>query len=331
MFVSYLRSSSIGTLGMCEMKYYLTYSLGFKDKTNKAAVKGTVMHRTLQCLADKVLAIKSGKKTVDFEGKRIKLDKCDDIEYISQLSFDYYTPMNPELVFTKKDFKDCVDWVNLAISYNKGSLDPRNQNVFATEQFFDFEVKEDWAKYSYDINGEKISGYLGIKGTIDLILAENNGFYQVLDYKSGQRKNWATGKKKEYADLEYDSQLLLYYYALKNLFPEKEFIVSIFYINDGGIYEFPFDREHYLAAENMLKQKFMYIKNVQIPRQVSTNPEHPTCKYMCAFSKSIEGSDKSICQHFYDQIKEKGIQEVTNKNINLKAVNSYTGGGRVDQ
>jgi ATP-dependent helicase/DNAse subunit B len=53
MIISYLRSSSLGTLEMCEMKYFFQYVLGMKDKTNKKAVLGTIVHRTMQVLADK--------------------------------------------------------------------------------------------------------------------------------------------------------------------------------------------------------------------------------------------------------------------------------------
>lgn len=329
MLVTSLRSSSIGTLSMCELKYYFTYVLGFQDKQNKAALLGTIFHRAMQVLADKKIAITANKKTVDFEGKRLKLEKCDDISYITKLSLDHYQEHHPNILLTGKDLDKCISWVNEALSYNDGALDPRNQEVYATEQFFDFEVDKDWAKYEFDVNGEKLSGKLRIRGTIDLILNVADNHYQVLDYKSGQRKNWATGKKKEYDDLEYDSQLLLYYFALKNLYPDAEFDVSIFYVNDGGLFCFPYEEKHYKLAENMLRQKFEYIKNVQIPRQVSTNPDHPTCKYMCAFSAMKQDSDKTICQHFFDDIKKNGIQTVTDNHIDLDSIAKYTGGGRI--
>lgn len=331
MLCNYHRSSSLGTLSMCEMKYFFVYNLGFKDKTNKAAVLGTITHRALQVLADKRVAMSSGKKTVDFEGKRLKLADCDNIERITELAFDHYAKYEPQLDLGAKDLKKCIDWMYTAIGYNGGELDPRNQDVFATELFFDFEIKEDWAKYSYVLKDQEYSGYLSIKGTIDLVLNVDTKHYQVLDFKTGQRKNWATGKIKEYEDLEYDTQLLLYYFALRNLYPDCNFDVSIFFINHGGLFTFPYEQKHYVQAENILRQKFEYIQKIQVPRQVSRNPDHPTCKYMCAFSQEYENTGKSICDTYHGMIKKDGILPIIEQYADIDSLGKYTGGGRIEK
>ena len=81
-----------------------------------------------------------------------------------------------------------------------------------------------------------------------MIVKEDDSYYQVLDYKSGKRLNWATGREKTYEDLCSDKQLLLYFYALKNMYPNHDFYTSIYYVNDGGIFDIVFSDEDYEKA-----------------------------------------------------------------------------------
>jgi CRISPR/Cas system-associated exonuclease Cas4 (RecB family) len=331
MIVCYLRSSSIGTLGMCEMQYFFQYTLGFKGKTNKKAVLGTIMHRAMQILGDKKIAQDNNKrKVINDDIENLTLKQCDDIEYITTISFNHYKEHETDVDLTPADLRQCIRWVEKAIAYNDGDLDPRNQNIVDTELFFDIEIKEDWAKYDYEVNGEKISGYLSIKGTVDVIIKEDETYFRVLDYKSGKRLNWATGKEKTYECLTKDPQLLLYYYALKRKFPEREFYVSIYYVNDGGIFDIAFDEDDFKKAENMIKQKFQFIKNVQVPKQISREQTHWKCKYLCAFSEINEETGISTCNEFHEMVKSEGIDEVTAKHGNVKKLITYgDGGGRL--
>lgn len=329
--ITYIRSSLLGSYDICEQKGFLVYGLGFKDKENVSALKGTITHRALQCLGDKKIAQKEGRRKVDFEGRKLSLKECDDLRFISQLSFDYYTSQS-SLKLTEDDLEDCIRWVNIVVTANDGMLDPRNQNIHITEQFFDIEIQQDWAKYDFILNGERIVGNLKIRGTIDLIIDEGNNYFHILDFKTGRRINWATFKEKTYEDLEYDTQLLLYYYAMKQLYPEKEFIVSIYYINAGGLFSYPYEQKHYNRAEDMLKQKFSYIRSIEIPRLVSGDNTAKICKSMCAFSKlHPSGNGNTICQHIHNEIKTKGITKVVEEYADFNSLGKYTGGGRIDQ
>lgn len=330
MIICYHRSSSLGTLDMCEMQYYFTYVLGMKGKANKKAMLGTMTHRALQILADKKLAQQKKKRKLKNDDIRdLTFAECDDIELITQLAFDQYRDLEPGISFGKEDLDTCISWMYKVLSYKGGELDPRNQNVFATEQFFDFEIQKDWAKYSYDIGGQKIEGNLAIKGTIDLIVQHEEKYFQILDYKTGRRLNWATGKEKTYNDLQKDTQLLLYYYAIKNLYPDYDFYVSIYYINDGGLFEIPFGESDYLKAENMLRQKFDYIRSVQVPRQISPTQSGFKCEKLCNFSQLLDNG-KTICSDVHDRIRKEGIDIVTAELADLKKITRYQdGGGRI--
>ena len=325
-----MRSSSIGSLEMCEVKYALIYNFGYKDKSNLKSTLGTIFHRVMQVLGDKKIAIKAGKKkVVNDDIPSYTLKQCDDLDKITEDCFKYYTGMETTLVFDDKNLRDVKSWVKKAVEYDDGKLDPRNQDIETTEKYFEIEIDKPWAKYSYDIGDSKIEGHLTLKGTIDVIIKEDEEYFQVLDYKSGKRLNWATGKEKTQECLEKDFQLLLYYYALKNLYPTHKFYVSIYYVNDGGLFDIIFDDSDYIKAENMIKQKFTYINSVEIPRQLSSENSHWKCKSLCAFSKPTE-SGKTVCQEMHSRISNYGYLDTLSMYGDLTKINAYgSGGGRV--
>lgn len=331
MIVMYLRSSAIGTHEMCEMKYFFQYVLGMKDKTNKKAVMGTIFHRAMQALADKKLAQKSNKKKLKNDDIRdLTFAECDNIPLLTELCFGYYAE-HEDVSLTKADLRTCTKWVQAALDYNGGIMDPRNQDIFATEQFFDIEIPHDWAKYDYKVGDKTFSGQLSIKGTVDLILKENDAYFQILDYKTGKRLNWATGKEKTLSDLYSDKQLLLYYYAMKNLFPEKSFYISIFYLNDGGLFDIVFADEAYAKAEKMLKSKFEELKRCQVPKQLSQDQTDWKCTRLCQFSDRDQETGLTVCQNFHNLVKRKGMDYVVENYANLNKLGKYgSGGGRID-
>ena len=152
MIVCYHRSSSLGTLDFCEQKYFLQYNLSYRDKTNKKALMGTVTHKVMQTLGDKCLAMKNGEtEVVDDELGTISFDQCDDLSYINDLAFDYYTKNFPEVDLGESEKRTCLKWAEKAVAYQDGLLDPRNQDVFATELFFDIEIDKPWARYNYKV------------------------------------------------------------------------------------------------------------------------------------------------------------------------------------
>lgn len=332
MIVTFMRSSSISTFEMCEMKYFFQYVLGMKDKTNKKAIMGTITHRALQVLGDKKVAMSKGLDFVENDDiKDLTFEECDNFELITELCFDYYKKHEEDVGLSKTELKTCTNWLYKATAYNDGVLDPRNQDIFATELFFDITVEKDWAKYDFTVQEKQFKGHLGLKGTIDVIAREGEAYFQVLDYKTGKRLNWATGKEKTHDCLYKDKQLLLYYYALKNMYPDWTFYVSIYYINDGGIYDMVFDDSHYRAAEQMIEKRFKHINRVTLPKQISREQSHWKCTKLCKFSEEYENSGKTTCKFFHDLIKSDGMNAVTEQYANVQKIGSYgSGGGRLE-
>ena len=294
---------------------------------------GTITHKVMQTLGDKKIAIDKGLDVVedDETGKTLTLEECDNLKLLNDIAFDYYSSSFPEVNITEADKRTCLKWAEKAVAYENGSLDPRNQEVFATELFFDIEIKKPWAKYSYDLDGNKIEGYLSIKGTVDLILKQSEDYYEILDYKTGKRIDWATGEEKTYETLQKDTQLLLYYYALKNMYPDREFSVSIYYINNGGLFSMVFDEDDYEKAEQILRKKFEQIRNTQHPKLLSNGNKHWKCQKLCKFSEPYEkNSEKSLCQHIRDEVLKKGINTVVEEYGNIEKITTYgDGGGRL--
>ena len=106
-----------------------------------------------------------------------------------------------------------------------------------------------------------------MKGTIDLVTDLGDGVYEVVDWKTGRRLDWATGEQKTQANLFTDAQLRIYHYAVKHMFPDvSTFLISIYFINDGGVFTLHFQDKDLKDTEEMLKQKFEFIKNTDDPK-----------------------------------------------------------------
>ena len=200
------------------------------------------------------------------------------------------------------------------IEFQNQSFDPRLQNIFEAEKRFDITIQRDWANYEYELDGQIIKGQLALKGTIDLILEIDNNTLQVVDYKTGKHiKDWGTEKTK---DLDYfqnkDKQLMMYYYALKHLYPDKDIIMTIYYIRLNKAFTVCYDDKVLKNMEIYFKSRFNSIKNTTIPKMISPSQSNFKCNRLCHFYKNNwPDSNKNICKFIHDKVKEKGIEYVT--------------------
>jgi hypothetical protein len=130
---------------------------------------------------------------------------------------------------------------------------------------------------------------------------------------------------------------------MRTKYPDREFLISIYYVNDykidgvlvkGGIFTMAFDDDDFIIAENMIRKEFESIKNNTCPDVLSSTCSHWKCKSLCAFSKVIPSIDenKPACIAMRQQIKEKGIEWVTNEYANIQKLTTYgSGGGRLSE
>lgn len=330
MICPYLRSSSINQFKTCEMRYFLEYVLGFRSPTGKKACLGTMFHKVFEVRSLAKLALQNNEKVVHDENLGdLSIDEARDFNLITEKSFNYYKDVEKHLEFIPKDLKDVKGWVDFTL--NKWPhYDPFNLNLVASELFFDIEIEKEWAKFKGVIGGEEIDGHLRIKGTMDMVIDLGDGVYELVDLKTGQyRKDFATGEEKTLEYMENDNQLLLYLLALKTIFPDKNFVLSLMWIRAGGIFSVYGDDDMLARSWAMLEKTYRDISNNYKPAQLDPSHRDYRCKYLCAFSKPHEDGDgrQSICQHFKEQIAKNGLAKVANQNIDMKTFGKYMDGG----
>jgi hypothetical protein len=288
---------------MCEQQYFFEYVLGYRGPSNQKADKGTIVHKVLEILA--LIKHNEQKKISVFEDDVVGSVDINqyNLDVITKDVYDYYTSKFNHHKWTEKDFSDCKLWVNKAISYNNGMFDPRNRHIVCPEQHFDIVIDKPWAKYKYNTSDGILEGDLAIKGTIDLITQIDKNTFEIVDWKTGRRLNWATGQEKTQEKLEDDPQLRIYHYAVQKLYPHIDNImVTIFFINDGGAFSVYFDKSDLPKTEAMLRDKFEIIKKTRKPRLNKSW----MCSKLCHYGKTtfensqilpvIEYRDNQTCQ-----------------------------------
>ena len=311
-------ASSFNTSNGCEMRYWLEKGLGYYEPAGPSAAKGTCYHSVMEALALSKLARQNGESSFSMDqlGGPVELDVVDNIDALTTKIYNWHIKNDLSYIDWKpRDLKEIKGWVQSSLlTFNPLKVD----QIVGVEQEFDLELKNKWAQ----LDEEK---YLKIKGFIDLVYIDD-GILNVIDYKSGQRKDFYTGKVKTYADLTKDFQLLLYFYASNILYPENygNIHTNIFFIKDGGMFTMFFDDADTVRVEKLIKDKFEYIKGLKIPRQNKSW----RCKQFCPFYKKVHddpskqiiefrngkfaavGAPMPICDHMHYLICKNGIEEV---------------------
>jgi hypothetical protein len=328
MIITYMRSSSYTCLDFCEHKYYLDYCLGYNSPANKSAQKGSIVHKALEMLAQTKLAKQQGQDI--FYNKELDISLNVHSVYnrpdlVMEKAYTHYVSKH-EFEYSTSDCKDCYKWMHNVLEWKNGMFNPLLINIAAPEKYFDFTIKNKWAKYSYTLQGKKLSGQLSLKGTMDLTVDRGNNVIEVIDWKTGRRWDWIKRKPKDYEELKNDPQLLIYYYAARKLYPKADSILfTIYWIATNEPFSLPFDDSDYRKAEQMLRKRFEYIKSIKKPKLIYPNNR---CNWCWFSNHSVDGSlseySNSICKQVKDEIIQLGIDKVTA----IRMRNStYTGGG----
>jgi hypothetical protein len=128
-------------------------------------------------------------------------------------------------------------------------------------------------------------------------------------HNTGRRINWATGEEKTYDKLYDDIQLLLYYYAIRRLYPQYSYVImTIFFLRDGGPFSLCYEKKDEEKFLEKLKAKFLEIKNNSMPKPINPARSDFRCTRLCHYYKNKwPGTDQRICNYVEDQIKLYGI------------------------
>jgi ATP-dependent helicase/DNAse subunit B len=330
MITIFLRSSSYNDYDFCQQKYFLSYVLKLNSPANVSAERGTITHKALELLAEYKLAQQKGQDHFidDQFGRFFLKDFSPDVAM--DISFPYFAAKTPEYNWDAGDEKICRKLMWDALLFNDGMFSPLKREIVSAEQYFDFEIKKDWARYNYTIDGKELSGYLSLKGTIDLVVKSDNGI-ELIDWKTGKdRYDWGKGKEKTYEDLKNDPQLRIYHYALNHLYPnEKETLVTIFYIAAKDPITLNFTKQDLIKTEKMLQKRFNEIRANNSPRLIYPDWK---CTKLCWFGKNdFDGEASSyrdsICNSINKEMMKIGLDKVVKKHAKDCTFSSYGSGG----
>ncbi len=319
MIICYLRSSSEGTYRHCGLKFFIDYVLGKKSPTGSAALKGCAVHKYLEIIALKKLSEKNGQTVIqdDVLGE-IDLNKIDKDKLLEECIGAF-----AEECWSKTDWQDCRKWVNNALTMNKGEYNPENLNIIAVEQKFDIEFTKPWAHYKYKVGEEIIEGNFSVKGVSDLAIEIDKDHLCIRDWKTGRRSDWATGKTKELDDLYKDFQLLLYGYAMKQIFPQYKYIsLCLVFLKDGGPFEIMFGPDEYKYIEKKIQSTYETIKKDMKPRR---NLSY-RCKW-CHWSVAKNKSGTTMCDWIHEKVQKLGADEVFKRHGDITKIQKYQEGG----
>lgn len=130
------------------------------------------------------------------------------VDEIFERVYEYYSKED----WAPIDKKDCYNWTWMALEYKNGIFDPRRRTILTAEPHFDIEIDKPWAKYDWTLSdGQKISGNLRIRGTIDLITTYPGGIIEVVDWKGlpldtniPTPDGWSTMGELEVGDTVFD-------------------------------------------------------------------------------------------------------------------------------
>lgn len=310
---------------------------------NNKADKGNVTHKALELLARKKLAHQRGETTFSSDEPvgTWPVDSFTPDDAID-VGWEYYTKVRcPYWDWSSKDYRDCKKWMFAALEYNDGMFSPLKRTVIQPEEYFDFQVEADWAKYRHKnpFGGTPryLEGYLALKGTVDLVCSVDgmDDVVEYIDWKTGARKDWNTGEEKGYAKLRNDPQLRLYHYALSRLYPNaRSIIMTIFYLADGGPFSLPFSREDLPITERMLAERLRDIADCEFPKRIKPNFKCKWCHYYKAKYQHPDGreDEKNVCDYMHGQLVQLGMERCTGKYGSLQAIGSYReGGGRANR
>jgi hypothetical protein len=222
-------ASSIGTYNRCQFSYFMHYSLGMETKVGKAAIQGSIVHKTLEWM---LKLRKRGKTNVD-------------PMWLLDRAWDELTQASPEIeirrVTTRIDretgeLKEAVDFKKCRVALETIIADkfynPYNLKILDVEQWFELMMPgKEWECVDQD----GISHQFATRGFIDLVHEIDSDTIEIVDWKSGNRANFHTQEQIDEAVLTREVQPRLYHLAAFFLYPQyKNILITFYYANSGG-------------------------------------------------------------------------------------------------
>jgi len=207
----------------------MQYVVGIESQTGKAALQGNIVHKVLEWMAK---LKKKGKTNVD-------------PMWLLDYAWDELTSQNPDTkirkVTTKKDketglLKEAADFKKCRLAVEKVLEDdfcnPYSVKVIDAERWFAIELPGDeWKCLDHDDKEHQFT----IRGLIDMAHEIDDDTIEIVDYKTGQRKDLYEQIPICEQTLMRSVQPRIYHMAAYLMYPQyKNIVLTFYYTNDGG-------------------------------------------------------------------------------------------------
>lgn len=326
MLINKLSASSYKLWDNCQLAYFIDQVLGWRFPPIKAADTGTIAHAVLETLAAIKLAQQNSQRKVDTELGKISTSKFDIDNILSQIYQLYITkaPFNKHQ-WAETDFKEIKKYVYVVLEHNNQQFNPLQRHILGIEEYIKLEISEDWAVLP-DNSTFKITGF------VDLITQINDDTIEIIDYKTGQMKDFFSQQDIDFDYLlKKDIQLRFYHWAIAEKYGyNKTYILTMFFLKYAKPITISFGYQDLIETKNRIKNKFLEIKRNNKPELNRTW----RCTRFCPYGKNTFeqtsvvpltqfvdngiakiGDNCTICDQTKFEIDRRGLEWVTN---NLK-------------
>lgn len=303
MKINYLRASTANSFDDCEFRFFLEYCIGFEGAAGEKAAWGSCIHNSSEILS-------KCRKT----GHDKLKDKYTNPDYVMRICFNKFKKTYPQFAWSEKDYKFCRAQLQSILD---SRWNPLKLKILDIEKQFEIEIKKPGCNYEYinEMTGETESGYLKLRGTIDLVTELDEDTIEIIDWKSGQRTNWIGGGPKEYDDFLKDIQLRVYDLATNIIYKKYKYrILTIFFTRDGGPFSVSFSEEDLKNTVDVLRRKFNEVLNTKMPKRLRDDrtryKENFKCRFICMAGEKFKDKDGNLlCDKYYSILKNEGMEK----------------------
>jgi hypothetical protein len=291
-------ASAIKLYNHCPFSYFLQYILGIESGTGKAALQGKIVHQTLEWMAR---LRKRGKTNVD-------------PMWLLNRAWDELTAKSPEVIIRRVttridkntgEYKEAADFKKCRIALETVLDDPfynpYNLNgIIDIERWFAIELPgEEWLCQDKDGKPHQFA----VRGFIDLVHELDEETIEIVDWKTGNRKDFYTQKPMDEVLLMREVQSRLYHLAAYFLYPKyKNILITFYYTNDGGPITIALSQEDIAMTIAALHRFFTTIKKDTLVRR----NRKWTCR-MCGFNNN------GICDRIWSDLHTLGSEYVEDR------------------